>query len=231
MKTPEDPILRLDQMEFFDDLERSQLAAIARHIKWHEFDGGEVIFTPERDLPSFYIVEEGKVRLSRASEQGKEVTLAVVGPGGTFGETSAGEGRRQRAYAEALVPTSVCEVPKDAYLELVTTAPKLAARTMDVLVERLAWAEAQIEDLVFRSVPERVASLLLRLSQIHGRVGPTGVLIDLRLTHQEIGNMVGATRETVTNVLNAMRADGLIAVQHKRIRILDPKGLARLARQ
>lgn len=218
-------------MEFFDDLRRDQLVAIARHVKWRQFDGGEVIFTPERDLPSFYIVEEGKVRLSRPSEQGKEVTLAVIGPGGTFGETGTSEGRRQRAYAEALVPTSVCEVPKGAYLELVTTAPELAPRALEALVERLAWAEAQIEDLVFRSVPERVANLLLRLSDVHGRVGPTGVLIDLRLTHQEIGNMVGATRETVTNVLNAMRADGLIEVQRKRIRILDPKGLARLARQ
>jgi CRP/FNR family transcriptional regulator len=80
-------------------------------------------------------------------------------------------------------------------------------------------------------VPERVASLLLRLSEIHGRVGPTGVLIDLRLTHQEIGNMVGATRETVTNVLNSMRIDGLIEIQRKRVRITAPDRLARLARQ
>jgi len=230
VRNADDQVSRLERIEFFYGLPRDQVPEIARQVRWHEFQAGEVIFSPDQEAVSFYVIEEGKVRLSRASEQGKELTLAIIGAGGTFGELNPGETRRQRAYAEALITTTLCELPRTIFTQLVATVPELGLRAVESLAERLAWAEAQIEDLVFRSVPERVASLLLRLSEAHGRVGPTGVLVDLRLTHQEVGNMVGATRETITNVLNAMRAEGLIEVEHKRIRLLSPERLAQRAR-
>jgi len=226
---PEDRVARLAESEFFQDLTPDELRSVSPLVSEAVYSRGEFLYNPEEIGDRLYVLEEGKVKLARASEQGKEVTLAILTPGCVFGELSLGERRRFGAYAEVLDRAQVFTIGRQEFEQIVARCPRLALRTIEAVLDRLNWAEEQIEDLVFRSVPARVASLLLRLSEVHGRVGPRGVTVDLRLTHQEIGNMVGATRETITNVLSDLRGEGLIDVRKKRVLLLDQAKLRELA--
>jgi len=98
-----------------------------------------------------------------------------------------------------------------------------------VLARRLRAAEKEIEDLALRDVPGRLASLLLRVEEEHGERHDRGIRLAFRLTHQDLAHMVGSTRETVTTILSRFRDDGLIAVEHKTVIILDRERLNAIA--
>src|SRR2546427_673280 len=100
-----------------------------------------------------------------------------------------------------------------------------------VLAERLRVAEEEIADLAFQDVPGRLASLLLRLGEAYGERDGGGLRLTLRLTHQDIASMIGATRETVTSTLSRFRDAGLIATEHRSIVIKNAEGLRRLTQQ
>src|SRR3990172_10217204 len=97
----------------------------------------------------------------------------------------------------------------------------MAMRVMKVLADRLKQAEETIESLAFRDVPERLALLLMRLAEAYGEPHGGGRRLALRFTHQDLASMIGATRETVTNVLHRFRDDGLITVEDRHIVIRD----------
>lgn len=217
------------QVDVFHDLSPALLDEIKGLSQTLEVPRGEIVFSPEDEAESIYLIREGKIKLSKVADDGKEITLAVLQEGDLFGEVSAFDSGIHGHFAEALEDATLAAISRPDFANLVRRNPEFALIVIHALADRTRRAELQIEDLVFRSVPARVASVLVRLAQEHGRVGPRGVTIDLRLTHQEIANMVGATRETVTNVLNDLRAEGMIEVEHKRVRILDQEALAEAA--
>ncbi len=216
-------------VDVFDDLSPAMLEEITGLAQTLEVPRGEIVFSPEDEAESVYLIREGKVKLSKVADDGKEITLAILQEGDLFGELTAPETGVYGHFAEALEDAVLSVIRSVEFEDLVHRKPELALAVIHALAERMRRAELQIEDLVFRSVPARVASVLVRLAQEHGRVGARGVTIDLRLTHQEIANMVGATRETVTNVLNDLRAEGMIEIEHKRVRIVDQDALGEAA--
>jgi CRP/FNR family transcriptional regulator len=219
----------LEQINIFEGLSEMELLEIARLATTQHFAREAVLYSPEDEAGSIYLLEEGKVKLSKVADDGKEITIAVLQGGDVFGELSMSAGETYEVFAEALEEARVCIISRDDFAALVRQKPEIALMLIRSISERLRRAESQIEDLVFRSVPARVAHLMMKLSQEHGRVSREGITIDLRLTHQDIANMVGATRETVTNVLNDLRGRDIIEIEQKRVRILDLDGLEEAA--
>jgi len=125
------------------------------------------------------------------------------------------------ADAEALEDCTLCVMSEAHIGQLVLLKPQVALRMLATLGRRLAESEARLEDLAYKSVRARLASVLLRLGREHEGVAE-GV------THQELGDMVGAYRETVTKTLDELRAAGLVELGRRRIRLLDRRGLAAL---
>lgn len=209
----------LREIEIFHDLSAADLAWLERTTRMLTVARGETIYRQEDTAEALFLLKRGRVRLSRLSAGGKRLELAVLEQGTFFGEMPLLGERMRQASAEALDDCLLCVMSQADIEQLVLRAPQVALRMLAVLGRRLAESEARLEDLAYRSVPARLASVLLRLGHAHGD------LID-GLTHQELGDIIGAYRETVTKTLDEFQAAGLIAVSRRRLRLLDRRGLA-----
>lgn len=152
---------------------------------------------------------------------GKKLDPAVLEPGTFFGEMPLLGERMRNASAKALEDCTLCVMSQTDVERLVLTKPRVALRMLQILGRRLAAAEARLEDLAYRSVRARLASLLLRLERERG-----GVLEGV--THQDLGDMVGAYRETVTKILDEFQEEGLVELARRRIHVLKRDRLAGL---
>jgi CRP/FNR family transcriptional regulator len=155
------------------------------------------------------------------------VLLALLGPGDLIGEAAWDKGSHD-SVAETLEETKLYEIEKVAFEGLVRSNPEFALRLLQVISIRLKQAQARIEDLVFRQVPSRIARLLLSLAETHGKVTPKGIRVEFRLTHQDIADLVGSSRVTVTQVLNRFRDSHWIDIESKRVTIHNSNALEEL---
>ena len=128
-------------------------------------------------------------------------------------------------FAEALDDCLICVMGRPDLERLILTKPQVGLRVLEITGRRLREAEGRLEDMAFKGIPARLASLLLRLAAERHSETITG------LTHQDLAETVGTYRETATQILNDMKTNGLIAIGRKRIQILDPVRLQAMARQ
>jgi CRP/FNR family transcriptional regulator len=189
-----------------------------------------LIFAPGVPSESIYFIEKGRVRLTRLSPDGRTVILALLGPGDMIGEAAWDLGEHD-CYGETLEEARLYQLSRESFENLVRQNPEFGLRLIQVIGFRLKQAQARIEDLVFRQVPSRVARLLVNLAEHHGKVTPNGIRVEFPLTHQEIADMVGSSRVTVTQVLNKFRSSQWIGIESKRVTIHNLEALETLVRQ
>ncbi len=158
-----------------------------------------------------HFLEAGRVKVYHLSSGGKEVLLWFCLPGEIFGLAEVCHGGGRQVYAEACEASSVLSVSQRDFKAYLESHPAAALLVNDVLACRLRNLGNVIQSLVASDVNERVAQLLVRLTATHGRKAPNGeVCLDIRLTHQEMANMIGTTRQSVTSALNALRRLGVL---------------------
>ena len=209
-------------LEFADALALAQAGEVRMYERW------ELLFAPEEEVRWLQIVLSGRVKITRATDGGKEIILEILGPGQIIGEEHF-LNSPHRSYAEVVEETVTLNVPPKALENLIRTRPAVGRLLMGALSAKLQEREEQVEDLVLRSVPARVAHTLLKLADEHGIMKSGTQLIDMRLTHQDVANMVGASRETVTNVLNDFRSKGWVDLAHRQIALRDVLALEEMA--
>jgi len=219
-----DKVWYLRRHDLLSGLGEAELRALAERTQMREFPRGKVIVHPDARPEVVYLIKEGRVKISRYSPDGREQILALLEAGDLFGELALIH-EKEPVHIEAFEDTLVCAMPGPDLAALLERRPELMLHVIRVLAERLRRAEDEIADLVFRDVPGRIAALLLRLGEEYGVRDPDGLRLTLRLTHQDIASMVGATRETITTTLSRFRDAGLIAVDQHYIVIQDPQGL------
>ena len=135
----------------------------------------------------------------------KEATLALLKDRGVFGKLSLVEGRWQDVFAEAVTDVRVARLRKSALTEVVKRCPEFAIKLFSSFSERLRQSDEVIESLLHREVSTRLATLLLNLADRFGEDdGAAGTALDLRLTHQELANMIASTREAVSKVMSEL---------------------------
>jgi len=218
----------LPEHELFQGLPDGDLAALDERSTALSFAKGELIYSPFDRGESIFLLEEGRVRIYRSAHDGRQLTLAMLDPGMSFGQVAVLEHELQDAYAEALTDCSVRLLTADALERAMAEHPQLALNLMRALASRLRDAEDQVESLAFRPVPARLAGKLLELMDRYGRVTPSGIRIDERFTHLQLAEMIGTSRETLTKVLNELRDEHLIDVRERLVWVLDVDGLERL---
>lgn len=211
----------LREIDIFRDLLPEDFTWLAQTTRMITVSRGGTVYHQEDRAEGLFLLKRGRVRLYRLSTNGRKLELAVLEPGTFFGEMPLLAERMRNASAEALEDATLCVLSRADIERLVLRRPQVALRMLDVLSRRLAECEVRLEELAYRSVPARVALVLLRLGAQSGDVVEG-------MTHQELGDMVGAHRETVTKVLDSFEASGLIELARQRIRIVDRPGLARL---
>lgn len=172
---------------------------------------GEFIFKAGSAGDNVYFLESGRVKIYHLSPTGKEILLWFCFPGEIFGLAEVCHGGGRQVYAEICGPSQVLSVRQDDFKTFLATHPSGALLVNEVLACRLRNLGNIIQGLVASDVNERVAQLLVRLAATHGQKTQNGdVTLDIRLTHQEMANMIGTTRQSVTSALNLLRRRGVL---------------------
>jgi CRP/FNR family cyclic AMP-dependent transcriptional regulator len=215
------------QVSFFADLPEEEIKALSSATKRRTFRAGEVIF--HRDDPGqvLYMIKEGKVKICIISPDGQEVSLAVLGKGEYFGEFALLDGLPRSTDAVALEKVECYTLQRSDFLNAILKNPKIAILVLEALSKRLRTTDQMVEDLIFLDVYGRVAKKLLELADAHGVKTGEGVLIDVRLTQQELASMVGASRESVNKVLGYFTDKNFISTDKHRITIHNTNDLKR----
>jgi len=208
----------------FAGLPAEQLRHIAGIAVRKQYLKGAAIFHEGDPGIGFYLVASGKVKVFKASFDGKEQILHIFGPGEPFGEVAVFHGWPFPANAEALTDTELFFFPRAEFVALVAATPSLALNMMAVLALRLRRFAAQIESLSLKEVPGRLASHLRYLMDEQKRRDK--VVLDI--PKGQLASLLGTSAETLSRIFSKMTDDGLIRVEGKTILILDPDGLQEL---
>jgi len=179
---------------------------------------GDYVFEAGSPGHHTYFLERGRVNIYQLSPTGKAVLLWFCLPGEIFGLAEVCHGGGRQTYAEAVESSSVLAVPQHDFKQFLETHPATAMLINDVLASRLRTLGDMLVNLVADDVHTRLIKLLTRLSSLYGRRTDNGSLcLDVSLTHQEIADMIGTTRQSVTSLLNALRRQSLLRIEKRRI--------------
>jgi CRP/FNR family transcriptional regulator len=198
--------------------------------QWHrswplEFERGDYLFLPGDPARSVFLLHSGWVRIGRLLDSGGELTLDVAGPGELVGEDALyGESPRVR-LAQALSPVAAAPAPVAGVAEALGRSPELAAALNRLLWERSRRLEARAVESAFADCRRRLCRTLLDLADRFGVDEPEGRRIAIRLTHEELSRLIGAARETVTPLLVALRREGAIDYDRRRLLVRERRML------
>jgi CRP/FNR family transcriptional regulator, cyclic AMP receptor protein len=219
----EEKLDHLSDLDLFRDLSDRDMAELDRVTTITSVPRGRVFYEPEDVSQVLFLIREGRVQIYRISPEGKKLVIATLGPGALFGEMALLGQQMQNAFAEALDDCQIFVMNRADLERLILNKPSVGRRVLETTGRRLRDAERRLEDMAFKGIPARLASLLLRLADEQGSDEVVG------LTHQDLAETVGTYRETATQVLNDMKGDGLIEIGRKRIKILDRERLVAIA--
>ncbi len=197
-----------------DDLRR--LAGIARES---HLATGHALFEQGDESDGLYIVVTGIVRIYLTAEDTREATINLLEDGEVIGEMGLLDGLQRSAGAAALTDTKLIFIPREPFMSLVESSPKLARSIILMLCERLRAANAQVDQAIFHDLRHRLLVLLRHLAVIHGRVEDDVSIVDMELTQGTLAQMLGASREAVNKQLRALAKEGKIAVKGPHIEI------------
>ena len=218
-----DKVGYLSALDVFRDLSREELAWLGSVTVQTSCDAGQVIYTPGQSGEVLYLLKRGSINLYRLSLEGHKLLIARLAEHTFFGEMSIlGQGMYD-TFAEAAEPCLLCAMSRADVERLVLAKPIVGLRILQILGERLLQAHVLLEDMAFRKVTSRVAALLLRLAEQQHSRSVVGY------THQDLADMAGTFRETVTEALNHLKAGQLIEIGRARIELLDFSGLQNAA--
>jgi CRP/FNR family cyclic AMP-dependent transcriptional regulator len=214
----------LQRVDVFKDLTQEEIKRFGQELSMQACASGTVFFAPDDSTERLFILKEGCVELYRLTASGKKLVTRRLGPGSIFGEMGLMGQTMHGEFAEAAGDALVCAANREDVLRILREHPDVAVRFLEVIGSRVKVLEERLEHAVFSPVPVRLASFIL------ANADPAGGLVS-GLTHAEIGDTIGALRQTVTETLSKWRDEGLIEVSYKRIQIKDWENLKEIVRK
>jgi CRP-like cAMP-binding protein len=176
-----------------------------------------------------YVVIRGKLKVLTTSEGGDDVVFSILGPGEVFGEIALLGGTPRTATVIAIDPCELLIIDRRDFLSFLRGHPDVAINLLEVLAQRMKRVSEFVEDTLFLNLPLRLAKKLVSLSRAYGQPHAQGLRLDLKLSQEEWGDLVGTTRESVNKQLRAWTEEGLITIDHGYIVIHDGCELEKLA--
>ena len=184
-----------------------------------------LIYSAGDTAGTVYILKEGRIRIIRYSEDGRELTVDILEPGDIFGElTVAGEEERE-TDAVAMEDSFICAIKRKDFEDFISKMPNLSLSITKWMGLRLRKIESRFNDIIFQDVHTRLITIFKNLSEKFGVPASNGRKIAIHLSHKEIASLIGVTRETVTLELNNLKRNGDILMDGKYV-ILSPKHLS-----
>jgi CRP/FNR family transcriptional regulator len=219
----------LKRFPLFEGFTAQEMGEVERLTQMRNYGKGEVLYLPGEPGNQLYMVKSGVVKISRLLGDGRELTLALLKMGDVFGELEVIGDQRRETQAVAYGDVLLCVIQKRDLLVWMQRKPDLALRITKIIGFRRQVIENKIERLLFRSAPVKLAGLLLDLAEQFGKTGDHDVQLEIPLTHQELANLTGCVRETISELITDFRQRGWIAIDRRRIRLLDLPALQQAA--
>lgn len=218
----------INSSSLFDKLTEAQLAKLESRARLREFPKGSSVYLPADEATSVLLLVEGRVRIGHLTPDGKQAILAFVEPGEIFGEMALlGEPSRAE-HAETTVPSRIVSLPIEAFESVMAESPNLSLGVTKLIGLRRRRVERRLQSLMFRSNRDRLVQLLVDLLEQYGQPDREGTLIGIKLSHQELANIIGSTRETVTVLLGQLQLERFLRVSRQRIVVREPEKLGAL---
>jgi len=216
----------LQKSEFFANLPQEFYDLLDRESHMVECRRGRSLYLPGDPANQVFILKQGLVKISKLAEDGKKVTLEILSPGTIFGGLPGKIAGGQEELAEVMDDGLICIVSRRDFEYLMERFPILYARLSKLVGLRLAKIEQKLSDLLFKDIDHRLAQLFLELADQFGVEDVRGTLIRIKLTHQEVANLIGATRESVSVNIGIWRRLGWLITDTKRFILPDVEELA-----
>jgi len=207
----------LRRVPLFDSLGERELEALAELTFSRTFAQDQLIILAEEMGDTLFIVRRGQVKVSLIHATGKEFILSLLGEGEFFGELAILDQRPRSANVVAMEETELLMLRRQDFLGLVRRVPEIAVALLEALAARLRRTDEQVGGLALLDVHNRVAQTILRLAVDRGVESDEGLILEQRPTHQQLANMAGTTRETVTRVLSQLERDGYVTSRGRRL--------------
>jgi CRP/FNR family transcriptional regulator, cyclic AMP receptor protein len=205
--------------------ERNSLVARA-HLR--KYKAGETIFLMDSAGDSMIAILEGRVRISVPSPEGKEIVLAILQHGEVFGEIALLDGKGRTADARAMQACSVAVLDRRDVLAFFERHPSAWPKLVEVLCDRLRRTDVHLAELALLDIPMRLAKALLRMLMADGEMNGAAAT-QIALTQRELGNIVGASRETVNKCLNEWQRRGIVTIEDNLITVANRTVLEQIA--
>lgn len=202
----------IQQLELFKGLEPTILAKIDLLMGMRQYCKRELVFEPG-DKDKVLIVKTGQVELYQLTKSGKKVIIDRLSPGSVFGDL--GTETPQEVFVEATTDSYICSMNKNDFFAFVSRYPKLAEKLMRNLFSRLLLVERRFSSVATDTALERIVKLFLQLGK---RTSDTAMEISSRFTHEELAQMLGISRQTVTTLINQLEKQGLITRKQKHLK-------------
>ena len=220
--------VRLDSLRnvpLFRDFDETELMQVAGLITTRRYAKHQTIFREGDPGQTFYLILAGSVAVVRIAPDGRETILSILKERDFFGEMSVFDTSVRAASVRTMTDVEVGVIERDDFLGLIDKTPRIGRLLVIALSERLRAANKLIAATTSQDIRARLASLLLNLMQNFGEPVSSGTRISLRLTNQEMANMIGTTRETVNRTLNRFWDERIIDMRTAHVIIVEPDKL------
>jgi len=221
----------MDDGGLFLDLPADTAAQFASLASKRRLGDGELLYARGDPAEALYGLIRGRIRLSNVAPDGREVLVMLFEPGDWIGEVSMFDGLPRTHDAHAVGEAEAFVLPKARLLALLDAQPALYRHFAARLARSLRIALSYIDDAAFLPLPLRLAKRLLDLARVYGVDTPLGQRIDLHLPQEDLGRMLGASRQSVSKELKRWEARGWIGVQYGKVVICDEAALRRLVNE
>lgn len=215
--------------DLFVGIEGDKLSDILRLGQRGLYESGATLFREGDPAAKSYLVLKGRFKLSKLHEEGKEAIVRYIKTGDVTAAVSVFKGKNYPATAHAVGSSEAVGWGRETMLELMTANPRIAINLLGIAVERLDDIQSRYLELQTERVEQRIARSLLRIMKQSGRKTDEGILIDFRLSRQDLADYTGATLYTVSRILSRWEKKGWVRSGRERIIVADPHALVSFA--
>jgi CRP-like cAMP-binding protein len=211
----------LANVPIFSDLDKETLEKVLKSGMLQSYKKNSVVLSEEEAGSALFVIVEGKLKVSRSSGDEKEVILAMLNESDFFGEMSLLDGDARSATVTAIEDSKLFVIQRTEFLDLLMKYPEVSITLLTELTKRFRASSAKIKALSLKDAEGKVATVLLQLADDIGKIRQGIVEIDHLPYQQELANMAGTSRETISRTLHSFAKKGLIELDGSRLRIID----------
>jgi CRP-like cAMP-binding protein len=211
----------LEYVPIFSELDQNTLEQISKLGVRKSFSKDSVVLFEHESGSALFVIVKGKVKVSRVSDDGKEVILTILNESDFFGEMAILDGLSRSANVTAMEDSELFIIQRSEFIELLQSHPEISIALLQELTQRLRAADMKIKSLSLKDAEGKVATVILQLADDIGRIRQGTVEIEKLPFQHDLANMAGTSRETISRTLHTFAKKGLVELDGSRLRILD----------